>query len=210
MPIIYITTNLINNKKYIGADKNNNPNYLGSGLKIKLAIKKYGKKCFKKEILEECDLNNLYVREVYWINYYNAVSSNKFYNISEGGKGGNMLDNPIIFEKWNKNKPDLKKFTKTRKNKTYEEIYGNCANEEKEKRRNSLLGKKHSLERKINQSKGHKNIIPWNKGLTKNDDKRIEKQIKNRISPIYYKKYVLKTPNNLIYEFTILAKIRQP
>jgi hypothetical protein len=51
MPIIYITTNLINNKKYIGADKNNNPKYLGSGLIIKLAIKKYGKNNLQKMAL---------------------------------------------------------------------------------------------------------------------------------------------------------------
>lgn len=41
--IIYKTTNLINNKIYIGQDKNNNPKYLGSGDLLKKAIKKYEK-----------------------------------------------------------------------------------------------------------------------------------------------------------------------
>lgn len=201
MPIIYIVTNTVNNKKYIGADAKNNPKYLGSGIKIKLAIKKYGKDKFKKEILEECELCELYTREEYWINYYDAVNSNKFYNISEGGKGGNKLNNPESLNKWKKNKPDIVEINKKRKNKTYEEIYGERANEEKEKRKKSLIGKKHTLERKINQSKAHKNSIPWNKGLTKKSDKRVENNVINRKYPVFYKKYMLITPNNNIHEF---------
>ena len=53
--IIYLTTNLINGKKYVGLDMNNDKNYLGSGVHIKRAIKKYGKENFIKEILEVCD-----------------------------------------------------------------------------------------------------------------------------------------------------------
>ena len=40
--IIYRTTNLINQKFYVGKDTHNNPNYYGSGKRLKLAIKKYG------------------------------------------------------------------------------------------------------------------------------------------------------------------------
>jgi hypothetical protein len=49
--IIYKTTNLINNKIYIGKSNTNNSDYLGSGKRLKLAIKKYGKENFKKEML---------------------------------------------------------------------------------------------------------------------------------------------------------------
>ena len=41
--IIYETTCLVNEKKYIGFDTNNNPDYFGSGLLISRAINKYGK-----------------------------------------------------------------------------------------------------------------------------------------------------------------------
>jgi group I intron endonuclease len=86
--VVYKVTNLINNKIYIGQDTNNNPNYYGSGLIIKKALKKYGKENFKKEILEECfDQKELDEKEVYWIKILNSLVPFG-YNLQEGGKGG--------------------------------------------------------------------------------------------------------------------------
>jgi len=85
--IIYITKNLVNNKKYIGKDSLNNPGYLGSGALLLKDIKKYGKENFKKEILEYCTKENLGKREEYWIDYFNAVKSNDFYNIRSQTSG---------------------------------------------------------------------------------------------------------------------------
>ena len=49
---IYLTTNLINNKIYIGQHKGKfNARYLGSGLHIKRSIKKYNRENFKVELL---------------------------------------------------------------------------------------------------------------------------------------------------------------
>ena len=80
--IIYKTTNLVNGKIYIGQDKNNNPNYYGSGKLLKLAIKKYGKKNFKKEILEECtSIDELNEREIYWIGFFKSNDRYTGYNI---------------------------------------------------------------------------------------------------------------------------------
>ena len=85
--IIYKTTNLINNKFYIGKDAKNTKSYLGSGKVLKQAIQKYGKENFKKEILEYCtDLEHLDEREIYWIDKYNALEEG--YNLTEGGTGG--------------------------------------------------------------------------------------------------------------------------
>lgn len=53
--IIYKTTNKINGKIYVGKDKYNNPKYLGSGLLLNLAIQKYGKDNFEKQVIEKCD-----------------------------------------------------------------------------------------------------------------------------------------------------------
>jgi group I intron endonuclease len=87
---IYLTENLINGKKYIGYCSRDNDKYLGSGKILKQAIEKYGRENFKRIILEKCDdVNELSLAEEKWIKYYNAVESDNFYNISEGGFGGN-------------------------------------------------------------------------------------------------------------------------
>ena len=89
--IVYLTTNKVNGKKYIGMDTKDNPSYFGSGLIFKQAFSKYGKDNFEKIILERCEsFEELCLCEKKWIEYYNAVKSNEFYNISDGGKGGNV------------------------------------------------------------------------------------------------------------------------
>ena len=50
---IYLITNLINGKQYIGVEKKYKPEYFGSGKLVKEAIKKFDKENFKKEILIE-------------------------------------------------------------------------------------------------------------------------------------------------------------
>lgn len=161
--IIYKTINLINNKIYIGQDRNNNPNYLGSGKKILRAIKKYGKQNFKKEILEECSATNLLnEREPYWIAFYNSTNKEIGYNILPGG-----------YCNWN--------------TLTYEEIL-----ELKQKISNSLKGKKHSEETKEKMSKTHigkskskehcKNISNSKKGHKYNLGKKCSEETKIKIS----------------------------
>jgi hypothetical protein len=85
--IVYIITNLTSGKKYIGSDSNNNKYYYGSGVNIKKAIKKYGKKNFKKDILWEGD--NIHMREMeeYYCEYYNVKQSSLFYNCTNKGVG---------------------------------------------------------------------------------------------------------------------------
>lgn len=90
---IYITTNLINQKKYIGKRKCkcdiDRDTYIGSGKILKSAIKKYGKENFVKDILEICENEEVCnEREKYWIAFYNAVHNDEFYNIASGGEGG--------------------------------------------------------------------------------------------------------------------------
>ena len=87
---IYMTTNLINGKKYIGQHKGKpDDKYLGSGTTLLKAIKKYGKENFSKKILcfcatrEEAD-----IKEKEYIQNYDAVNNKNFYNNSEGGTAG--------------------------------------------------------------------------------------------------------------------------
>lgn len=93
---IYITTNKVNNKKYIGQHKilNNSLDdaYLGSGTYLTNAIKKYGRDNFHREIIKyansEEELNEL---EEYYISKHDATKSKDYYNIHAGGKGGSKF-----------------------------------------------------------------------------------------------------------------------
>jgi len=80
--VIYLVTNLINGKKYVGRDAHNRSGYYGGGTAIKNAIKKYGKENFKKEILEQClNTSHLKEQELWWLNHFNAGGNPEFYNI---------------------------------------------------------------------------------------------------------------------------------
>ena len=87
---IYETTNLINGKKYIGKHKSSkfDKNYYGSGIAINRALNKYGKENFEVRLIEEIETNQDYLdlREMYYIEKYNAVKDNNYYNYSYGGE----------------------------------------------------------------------------------------------------------------------------
>ena len=89
---IYKTTNLINNKIYIGLSTKSveeSTDYYGSGRLINEAIQKYGKDNFVKDILEDGidDMNILKDREIYWIETLGSHVSLNNYNLTIGGDG---------------------------------------------------------------------------------------------------------------------------
>ena len=79
--------------KYIGKRLGyEDDSYLGSGTKLLKAIKEYGKENFSRIILaysENEDENAQKEKE--FIKLFNAVKSPMFYNIHEGGHGGNTM-----------------------------------------------------------------------------------------------------------------------
>ena len=85
---VYLTTNLLNGKKYIGKRYGEfSEVYYGSGKLLKLSIKKYGIEHFICEVLENCkneeDINK---KEIYYIKLLQPE-----YNLAEGGTGGDTL-----------------------------------------------------------------------------------------------------------------------
>lgn len=87
---IYKTTNLITGLIYVGQHKATKfePNrYMGSGNRIKLAIKEFGKENFKCELLETAEtpeeLNN---KEEYWVDELQARNPAIGYNVKKGGE----------------------------------------------------------------------------------------------------------------------------
>jgi len=97
--IIYKTTNLVNNKIYVGKStgtRKDDKYYFGSGLYVKRAIQKYGMANFKRDTLEECSSNNVDQRETHWINKLDARNPKVGYNIAPGGEGGLIVDRDYL------------------------------------------------------------------------------------------------------------------
>lgn len=91
MAYVYLITNNINNKKYIGSSRKKtvDPQYYGSGRRIKDAIKKYGIKNFTREILWEGEGDARDI-ETYWLEYFDASSNSQFYNMTNDARGNTL------------------------------------------------------------------------------------------------------------------------
>jgi group I intron endonuclease len=91
MAYVYLITNNINNKKYIGSSRKKtvDPQYYGSGRRIKDAIKKYGIENFTREILWEGEGDARDI-ETYWLKHFDASSNPQFYNMTNDARGNTL------------------------------------------------------------------------------------------------------------------------
>lgn len=155
MPIVYLTTNLINGKKYLGKCAHKKNYYLGSGLALKKAIIKYGKENFKKEILFEVStLQEAAEIEKKLSIDWNVSSDENWYNLKLGGDGGSIKGIP-------KTEETKKKISESRKGKTPQvgilnHFYGKKHTQEwrdshskKLKGRKGISGENHSSSKKV-------------------------------------------------------------
>jgi len=86
---VYKTTNLINGKIYVGLHVTSNleDDYLGSGVQLKSAVKKYGKENFKREYIKVCNSpEEMYELEADIVNE-DFVKRSDTYNMKTGGTG---------------------------------------------------------------------------------------------------------------------------
>lgn len=89
---IYITTNTVNGKKYIGQTSfkrgdTRNSNYLGSGKYLKEALRKHGIENFTREVIFIAQsFEDLNWAEKHFIQQHDAVNSRNYYNVSPGGR----------------------------------------------------------------------------------------------------------------------------
>lgn len=85
---IYLITNNLNGKIYVGKHSTDNLNdgYMGSGVAINRAYNKYGKENFTKKILAYADTEEkLNWFECFYIKKYHARTNG--YNLTDGGDG---------------------------------------------------------------------------------------------------------------------------
>lgn len=170
---IYITTCIVNNKKYIGKHKSKkfDPDYKGSGILLTRSFEKYGKDNFITELVEVChSLEELNNKEIEYIKKYDCVNSEDFYNLSMGGDGGDT-------RAWMSKEEKKKVFTGENN-----PMYGRKHTEETKlkisKKNKGRKLKPFTDEHKIkisNSNKGkNKNKTPWNKGLKLSNEEKIK------------------------------------
>ena len=109
MGYIYLITNKINTKKYVGKTAQSIEKrwreHISDSKKERCeirplyrAIRKYGVENFSIELIEECNPKALPEREQYWIEYYNTYKDG--YNATLGGDGTIIYDYEGIIQEY--------------------------------------------------------------------------------------------------------------
>jgi predicted XRE-type DNA-binding protein len=113
---IYKTTNILSGKYYIGMHSTDDieDGYLGSGNRLRLSVRKYGKENFKREILEFCESRVELIKKETEIITLDEISKKECINLKVGGQGGWsedakvkfiwLLDNDVDFKKQHSDK----------------------------------------------------------------------------------------------------------
>lgn len=151
-PYIYLVKNQQDKIVYIGQQIGTKSidEYKGSGLLLNRAYKKYGDDCFKREIIECCDIKELNDKEKLYIKQHNTKFPHG-YNLTEGGEG-------MKGYKYNNNQKQ--NISNNKMGQKYPKEHG-------EKIRQAKLGKKQTQEtiNKIIQTKASKHNIQPNLDL---------------------------------------------
>ena len=143
-------------------------------------IRKYGVDKFIIELIEECSLNVIYKREVEIIKEYNSFDDGL--NSTVGGEGclGYKHSTKIRSKISNAVKDG-----KSHKGKTYKDIYGDKASEEKEKRKNKGLNYWNNVseEEKKQRLENLKKVVRQKSKYGIDTVKEIKKLINENVKP---------------------------
>lgn len=164
--IIYMVTNKINNKIYIGQTINTltrrKNNHIGAAqrnqdnLYFHRAIRKYGEESFKWKVVEEIISENLEElkeklnnKEIYYISLYNSNNTNIGYNLTQGGDSySEQVQNYWDSEKSNDYRKELK-----------ERMSEYWSNEDNKKKHQEWMNNYYQTEEGINQAKRHSDFM---------------------------------------------------
>lgn len=185
---IYKTTCLVNGKIYIGQhtlyhDKRDDK-YIGSGTIFLKALKKYGKKNFRREILRRCEtLHELEIWEHVYIKKYRSQDPTIGYNIANGDVNssvGNPAKTDIVKKKISKalrgeRNPNFHKKWSEGKRKQMEEMFRNNP---------PMKGKHHSEETKKMWSEKRRGKNPFSH-LTREEREKIYEKGRGKNNPMY-------------------------
>jgi hypothetical protein len=89
--ILYRTTNTVTGRFYIGIHSTSNlkDRYLGSGVRFRNELKKYGPKCFVFEILEHCSSRQVALQREFET-LKTLLSNPNCLNLCQGGRAGGL------------------------------------------------------------------------------------------------------------------------
>jgi group I intron endonuclease len=205
---IYKITNKENGLIYIGCTissldkrfKEHLSRCFTSNYKSKLynSMKKYGQENFTIELIEECDFNLIYETEKKYIDQYNSY--NNGLNATIGGEGClGYIHSPEMRVKIS----EAVKNGNSHKGKTYEELYGDKADEQREKRRLSVKNGWDSLS--IQSKKNRTEKIKEKSRKNSKYDANLIVEIKNKFREGYKVKDIKKmyTQFNESYLYSI-------
>jgi group I intron endonuclease len=187
---IYKITNTETNRVYIGCTINTLKQRfeehcyrcLKTSINTKLCnnIRKYGIDKFTIELIEECSLEVIYNREIEIIKENNSFDNGL--NSTIGGEGclGYKHSPEIRFKISNAVKDG-----KSHRGKSYKDIYGNKADEEKEKRKNRGLNYWNNIteEEKKQRVNNLKNSVRKNSKYSIETIKQVKKLISENVKP---------------------------
>lgn len=177
--IIYLITNTVNGKQYIGKTVQSLNERWGAHCRaankgvstyLHRAIQKYGRDAFTQQIWEEATVETLNDREIYWI-----AKISPAYNMTKGGEGTNgwcpsreWRDHQSRTRRGEKSPMYGKKLTEETRKKISASLKGKMTKEKnpmfgktssketRNKMRNSHLNKKHSAETRKKMSEAAK------------------------------------------------------
>jgi len=174
--IIYLTecinpSSSFFHSKYIGQHKTNNldDGYLGSGVVISRLLEKYGPEAFIRKVLRVCNSKEeLDYYEKYYIELYDALHSEEYMNLHEGGTGGFSSYNET-----HRGRPSPMKGkhqTEYQRSKQSAMMKGNKIALNSKGR----LGQKNSEETRLLLSKALKGRIAHNKGIPMSEEQKFK------------------------------------
>jgi group I intron endonuclease len=202
---IYKITNKENGLIYIGCTINSLEKRFGEHLsrcftseyksKLYNSIKKYGKESFIIELVEECDLDIIYETEKKYIKQYDSY--NNGLNSTIGGEGClGYTHSPEIRQKISENT----KNGNSHKGKTYEELYGVRAEEERLKRKTASGWGKMTEEERNSRINNITNAIRKNCKYDINLVREIKQKINDGVKIKELKKDYPQVYDNFFYD----------
>ena len=193
--IIYLITNTINGKQYVGQTRAGlnhrwqehcHAAYRGSTQYICKAIFKYGKESFIQEVLEDLkDANDDYInqREIYWITEKETYT--KGYNMTTGGGGKSGYN----LSEETRNKIRSANLGKTYSSETIEKMSESAKNRTLEHREKISKAAKNRSEKTIEKMR----ISGKNKIFTETHRANLSAALSGSNNPNYGKKHSLET-----------------